>query len=253
MQRRIFQLLAVICLVALAGCSGALSGDNGPATLDDVTYPAGVTENGTNVSALADAHAEALNGSSFTLGLELAQNGSTANHSAAMHAAVGPDRGQVHVNLTGTNRRMATYLTEEKRYVRTTSNGEPAYRVVERAPEGAKLVPSSYSGAAYLDRYAAATRANFTPTGVRVVEGTPLIVLESDGSNVSAVGANVTDYGATILVDERGVVHSFEMSARTESDGQYSEISFSMALSNVNATTVTEPAWLDEARNKTGN
>lgn len=256
MQQRALQLVVLGCLVALAGCTGALSGGDGGAgdpTLDDVTYPPGVSQNGTNVSALGDAHAEALNGSSFTLGLELTQNGSTGNQSLAMRAAVGADHDRVSANVSGVGREMATYLTEEKRYVRVTSDGETTYRAVERTPDATKLVPSSYSGATYLGQYAGSAHANFTPTGVRVVNGTTLVVLESDGSNVSAPDANVSHYEATMLVDERGVVHRFEVTVRSERDGESLDVSMVMTVSDVNETTVTEPSWLDEAKNQTSN
>ncbi|WP_137284270.1 DUF7537 family lipoprotein [Halorussus salinisoli] len=256
MRRKALQLLAISCLVALAGCSGALTGDGGAGeqSLEDVSYPAGVSENGTNVSALGESHTEALNGSSFALGLDVNQSSSQSNRSTALRAAVGPNRDNVRMNVSDTKRAMELYTTAEQRYLRIGTDGDATYQTSERTSDGTSLVPSSYSGASYLDRFAGQVGANFTPTGVRDVDGTTVVVLRADGSDVSAPdGTNVTDYNATILVDEQGVVHRFEASIRTGRDDAASRISVTMTVSDVGETAVEEPTWLDEAHNQTSN
>jgi hypothetical protein len=254
MQRSALQLITVSCLVALAGCSGALSGvgGDGEPTLEDASYPDGVSENGTDLATLSNAHNEALNGSSFALSLDVSQNGSVANRSIAVDAAVGPDRDTVRVDISGANQSMATYTTAEKRYLRITAGNRTNYRASERTADRTKLLPSSYSGAEYLDRFGGQVEANFTPTKVREVNGTTLIVLRANGSDVSDPEAtNLTDYDATLLVDERGVIHRFEASVQTEQNGESIRNSLTMTISGVNETTVEEPPWLDEARNQT--
>jgi hypothetical protein len=256
MQRNALQLLAIAALVALAGCTGGLSGAGDPAdgtpTLEEVSYPAGVSANGTNVSALAEAHAAALENRSFTLSADTAVNTSMMNQSARFDAAVGQHHDTVRVNGTVMGQRVSVYLTAEKRYARYGTDGEVSYRATERTADVPRLVPSSsFTGAGYLDRFGGV--ANATPTGVRERNGTTLIVLRADGSNATATAeANVTDYNATLLVDQRGVVHSLTVETTSVRDGQRFRTAFSMELSNVGATTVPEPAWLDEARNRTG-
>ncbi|MFC7082093.1 DUF7537 family lipoprotein [Halorussus caseinilyticus] len=251
MRTKALQLLVVSCLVALAGCSGALSGGGGAGeqTLGDVSYPAGVSENGTDVSTLADAHVEALNGSSFTLELDVTQRGAGSN---AVRAAVGPDRDNVRVNVSADGQSMELYTTGERRYLRVATGGDVTYRTTRRTSDGTSFVPSSYSGATYLDQFGVRAGANFTPTGVRQLDGTKVVVLRADGSNVSAPErANVADYDATILVDEQGVVHRFEASVGTERDDTSTRISVTMNISDVETTGVEEPSWLDAARNQT--
>lgn len=251
MIREALLLVTVGCMVALAGCGGALTADDGP-TRDDVSYPDAVSENGTNVSALVDGHAAALNDSSFTLSIELDQNSSTGERSVEMDARVSDDRENVRATVVGDDEQTSLYLTEETRYEKQVTGNETDYRVTDRRSDAVKLVPSSYSGGAYIEQFGAGIGANFTPTDVREVHGTTVVALRADGSNVSTPDSTeIVEYNATILVDERGVVHSFEVSVESERDGDATTLSFSMELSDLNETTVEEPSWLDEARNQT--
>lgn len=256
MRRNALLLIAVACLLALAGCTGSLPGGDGAAgpTRDDVSYPDGVSENETNVSALADGHAEALDDSSFSLAVESAQNSSMGNQSVEMTAAVSADRENVRANVSGGGQRTSLYLTESQRYTQIAAGNRTAYDVSERTSSGMQLVPSSYSGAEYVDQFATQVGANFTPTGVREVDGTTVVVLRADGSDTAESNETaITDYDATILVDEDGVIRSFEVTAAGEQGGESSSISFSLNVTDVNDTTVEEPSWLDEARNSSEN
>lgn len=253
MRRKALLLLAVGCLVALAGCSGALSGATGDdATLEDVSYPDGVSENGTNVSALAAGHTAALENSSFTLSFESTQNSSMGNQSVRMDTAMTADRDQIRANLSSGERDISVYLTEDEQFRRVVADGDPSYRVSERTPEAMQFVPPSYSGARYVEQFG--SMANFTPTEAREVDGTTFVVLEADESDVDAPeDVNVTDYDATILVDEQGAIHRISVEAETTQNDQSARIAFSMEISDVGETSVEEPNWLDEARNSTEN
>ncbi|WP_132058169.1 DUF7537 family lipoprotein [Halorussus amylolyticus] len=253
MQRNALLLLAVSALVVLAGCTGALPGGTDEPTTDDMEYPDGVSETGTNLTALTQAHADALDESSFTLGVDSTQNTSMGNQSVAMTAAVSDDREQMRANVSAAGQQSEMYLTENTQYTRISAGGQTQYDASERTSDGAQFVPQSYSGATYVDQFGGETAANFTPTDVREIDGTTLIVLEADGSNVSAPeGASFADYNATMLVDEQGVIHSFEVSLESEQNGASANVSFAMNVSDVNETTVEEPSWLDEAKNQTG-
>lgn len=251
MRSRALQLVVLGCLVGLAGCTGGLPGGGDDPTLDDVSYPEGVTDNGTNVTALAETHSDALENRSFALAVETTVNGSATNQSVAMDVAVGLDRDEGYANTTTGDRRMATYLASETRYTRIGTEEGPQYRATERTPTALQFVPASFSGANYLGRFLGV--ADLAPTGVRVVDGTTLVVREADGSNATAASpANLTDYDATVPVDERGVVHSVTAAAAGSNGGETARTRFSMNVSDVGETTVEEPPWLDEARNRTG-
>lgn len=252
MRTRALQLVAVACLVALAGCSGALSGAGEDAqTLDDVDYPEGVSEDGANVSALAESHEQRLQNRSFTLRVNSTVNTSAYNQSVSLDARVGPDRDAVHADSSAMDQQMSVYLTEDTQYTRVTAgDGEPRYRVTDRTPAALQLFSGSFAGATFLDRFAGS--ANFTPTDVRTVDGATVVVLEADGSNVTETSqANVTGYEATLLVDERGVVRSVEVDVSGNRDGEQFRTRFSMTVTDIGETTVSEPGWLDEARNQT--
>jgi hypothetical protein len=251
MRRKALQLLVVVSLVALAGCSGALSGGDGAQSLDDVTYPAGVSENGTNLTALADAHENQLQNQSFTLEVASSVNSSMGNQSIALDTAVGADREEIRVNGSAVGQNVSVYVTGEKRYTRLNlGNGDVRYQVGDRNPESNQIVPESYTGRSYLDRFAGS--GNFTPTGVRTLDGETVIVLEADGNNATqSQQVNVTDYNATMLVDQQGVVRSVSVEVSAAQQGQQARTEFSMNVTDVGETTVVEPTWLDEARNST--
>ena len=254
MRKNAFLLFAVSCLVALAGCSGALSDATGGAgpTLDDVSYPDGVSENGTDAAALADGHRTALENESFTLSMELSQNSSMGNQSVQMDAAVGADRDDVRANVSALRQQVSMYLTSEKQYTKTTVDNRSMYRVQNRTPRGMQFVPASYTGARYVEQFA--SNVSFQPTGVREVDGTKLIVLRANESAVTAPDrVNVTEYNGTLLVDEQGLVHRFDVQVTTEQDGQRAAVGFSFEISDVGETTVEEPNWLDEAKNRSEN
>lgn len=252
MRHRALQLFAVCCLVALAGCSGALSGVDGAGdpTLEDVSYPAGVSENGTNVSALADAHSTALENESFTFEFESATNSSVVNQTYRIDAAVGPDRETVRANASVRNQTTAVYLTDGRHFARIGTGANATYQSGERTPRVASLFALSSSGGRLVEQFAGS--ANFTPTDAREVNGTTLLVLRADGSNVTAAEqANVTEYNATVLVTERGVVHSITVEQTAVQDGREFRTNASLRFTAIGATTVAEPSWLDEVRNQT--
>ncbi|WP_115863169.1 DUF7537 family lipoprotein [Halorussus litoreus] len=250
MRHRALQLLAICCLVALAGCTGGLPGGDEP-TLDDVSYPDGVSENGTNVSALSTAHSEALENESFGLTVDASVNASSINQSIRIDAAVGADRDNIRADTNASGQQTSMYLTPETRYTRVATDDGVTYDAQERTPTAMQLVPASYSGASYLDQFAG--MANATPTDVREVNGTTLVVLEADGSTATDnESANLVDYNATLLVDEQGVVHSMTVELAATSQGQRSTTRLSMDIYDVGETTVEDPSWLDEARNRTG-
>lgn len=250
MRRLSIQLFAISCLVVLAGCTGGLTGGGDGPTPEDVTYPEGISENTTNVSELAEGHSAALENRSFTLDIDYALNQSGTNQTIQTHAVVGEDRDNIRIDSTGADQQQSLYLTPEKRYTRATVDGEHEYQATDRTPDAIKTLPSSYSGASYIDQFGSV--ANFTPTGVREVDGTTLVVLEADGSNATTdESASLTDYNATILVDEQGLIHSMTIHGTSDGGDQRTELRFSMNISDVNETTVEEPSWLDEARNET--
>ncbi|WP_128477058.1 DUF7537 family lipoprotein [Halorussus pelagicus] len=249
MRRKALQLLVIGCLVALAGCSGALSGGDGAQTLGDVTYPAGVSDDGTNVTALADAHESQLQNESLSLAVDSTVNSPAGNQTVSLDAAVSADRDRIRANGSAMGQQVSVYVTADQRFTRiSTGDAEPRYQVAERTPDSMQLIPESYTGRTYIAQFAGS--GNFTPSGVRTVDGTTLIVLEADGSNATeSQQVNITDYNATMLVDQQGVVHSVSVDISATRQGQQAQTRFSMNVSDVGETTVTEPSWLNEARN----
>lgn len=245
-MRRFALLLAVGSLVVLAGCSGALSGGDSTPTLDQMTYPDGVSENETNLSTLADTHVEALNDSSYTVEVNTSEEYETRNVSANITSRVESNPRKALVNISAGSE--TSYITNETLYTKRTQNGDSRYEAIERSQNGSDPLARLYTGSGFIGQLNA--EANFTPTGVRTVDGTPLVVLEPNETTVDMQGVNVTEYNATILVDERGVVHRFDRTLGFEMGNSSVRSEISMNVTKLNETTVEKPSWLDEARNQ---
>lgn len=252
--------LLVGVLVVLSGCIGgvagpsATGGDADPSatggdadpTLADLSLPDGVTANGTNASALLSAHAEALENRSFTVRLSVSRSAGDAERSFRSTVRVGADRDRVRTRTNGSNGSVDAYLAGGQVYLKRTVRGETRYAVHERRPGAKSALPASPSAGASVGRFVGSV--NLTPTGVRVRDGTPLVVLTADGLGAS-FAPNGTSANVTVLVDQQGLVHEVRASVSGESrDGEPVSVSYRFRVTDVGGTTVPEPGWLDEAR-----
>jgi|AntRauTorcE11898_2_1112593.scaffolds.fasta_scaffold00500_15 hypothetical protein len=61
----------------------------------------------------------------------------------------------------------------------------------------------------------------------------------------------VTEFSSTILVGTDGVVRHYDLSYTAENNGQTVTTAATIDVSNVGATTVTPPEWLEHAQNST--
>lgn len=250
MHHRTAVSLVLLCLVATAGCLGYLRPDSAEPTLDDVTFPPGVSESGTNVTALAAGHTATLENRSFTYRVEMEE----PNESGTMEARIDAGRNRLLVHTNTSDGRRAVYLTEESEYEKRVSDGETAYEVRDRTPAWLSMVPISYTGASIVEQFAGPV--NYTATGVETVDGTALLVLTANESDLESGSDSVElrSYDGRILVDEAGRIHSFAVDFEAEyADGTTSALSIEMTISDVGSTAVPEPDWLDEARRSAGN
>lgn len=244
--------LMVLASLLLAGCVGSLPGGTSGPTLDDVTYPPGVTDDGVNGTMLVDAHTDALENRSFTTRTHLDERKGDESDSATMTALIGPDRDRIAATVASTDGERSAYLTEDTEYIRIVKDGQTTYRVTSRTPEALSLAPVSYANERYLTQIL--EMANFTPSEARLLNGTTVVVLTANTSDVEGMdGLDVTSFEGTLLVDEEGVIRSANVKIAGEStDGTTIEREFSMTLTDVGDTTVSEPDWIEDAEDEAG-
>lgn len=253
--------LCCIALVLLAGCSGLPGvGGGGGAAYTAADEPL-------NTSALQGDHTENLReAGSFTVTLNGTSTvgNDTSTQQTVVRADLEANRtyqsSQVDQRLAGQSSGVASELYVEDgtgyaRFVLGTGNQSQAqYQTVDlsQLPAGSSAPSEQFLT---LDQYFAITEgANWTQEGTESFRGTTVTryTIEDD-YNGSALtggsGANVTDFGATLLVTADGTVRSFGFDATVEQQGRTVNVSNTLVVTDVGSTTVEEPEWLDEARN----
>lgn len=240
-------LLALILLVGTSGCLGSLAG--GP-TLDDVSMPPGVNESGTNASALASAHKEALHNHNFTIRIDIEQHGGSGEYNGTVIGKVGAKRDRILVSSISRiqNEEEYAYLTAEKEYNKRVENGKTTFDVGPRITRNVSISPISYTYAREVRRQA--SFANYTPSRAREINGTTVIVLEAGLEDIDPnSNVNASSFSGVMHVDERGVVQFLKIEFVGESeDGKQTEFTFTLRVFDIDNTTVTEPDWVEHAR-----
>jgi hypothetical protein len=128
--------------------------------------------------------------------------------------------------------------------VTTAKNRELAESVVDSI-EWTQTGVEGTDGTA-VTRYVATGRENFT----EFRNGSDISSVQ--GVNLSAFGQNVSEIRATMRVDENGVVREFRFRVAGTSQGRDVALTFTVRTTEVGSTTVSEPDWLGEAKNRTG-
>lgn len=73
----------------------------------------------------------------------------------------------------------------------------------------------------------------------------------SDYTGERSIPGDVEEADVDVLVDERGFVNRIEQTYLGEHEGQDAEIQVTIAYENLGETEITEPDWVDEAREAT--
>ncbi|MFC7044226.1 hypothetical protein ACFQH6_01325 [Halobacteriaceae archaeon GCM10025711] len=212
--------------------------------------PPGVSDDGTNATALAAAHQDALAGQSYTVSLDTDLDSAAGNrtlHFEAQTNAAG-DRVVLSQRSAGGGQSMSldVFAANGTAAVRQTAGNRST---VSTGLEQSQTPANRLRSGAGADVHRLVAIANFTPTGVRTVDGEPLVVLEADGDDVAGTFAesNVSSFNGTVLVDEQGLVHSLSIDVRGSQGSALDSASFSLSYSDVGETTVKRPSWVEQA------
>jgi hypothetical protein len=243
--------IALVVLVALAGCGGVSLTDGSGTDGDAPSLEAQSWTEGESIAfeTLFERHDAVIeNASSF----ERTRNVSTST-GASTTVLLGVDRDESTLFLDiasgdgDQTQIQETYVADGTLYAKSGTASNPEYSeqsfdssfagfVTEQAslgidPEAASQFDWTYDGfedGAY----------QFTADGVNADADVPVT-----GIDVT----QATDVSATLRVDERGFVGRLTVEATLPSDGEDVSFTAVIAYSGVNETTVEEPDWLSKA------
>lgn len=245
--------------VVLSGCSlpGLGSGDGGSLSPDE--RPPGV-ENGTltDVSALLSAHTTALvrTGfeSDFRVNATTVRDGNLFEVARRQQTIVEPGGAEYVYRVTnaggGPDARFDYWGNGSMVVVRARAGNQTSYRVGEATPH------EELTNAQVLRSYLSAS--TFTVENTTSRDGATYATLTAD-SLASAGGGllprnatNVTDYGATLVVDGDGRIHRLRVTATyaVSADNETREAATLLvdyALVRTNRPDVSRPEWLARA------
>ena len=231
--------LALVLLVALAGCNGALgplSGDGG-GDGGEPSLPPGVTDDSVNATALLDAHVESLENRSFTLEYEL----SATTAEADVVATVGSDRERAAGRIESPNRTEGYFLADDVQYVFHENRGDTTYYVANQ---------SGVDSAPFVRRYVRPDElrillaaGEWTTDGTTDCDAGTCWVLDATGVNESGQLSDADSFDGRAVVAPSGRV--VDISVTVERPDDTGDVT--LTVSSVGATTVTRPEWVDQA------
>lgn len=234
--------VAVVLLITLTGCTGALAGDEGlpgGATLDSVEYPDGYDEDGiTNATEVFETQQDVLRYEGATV--TVTQNSSDSEFASTVR--IDADARRIHgvsERDDGTDRE--TYYEDETEYTHTgdgvTADYASTYERSVRYAVGGHI--------------ATVRSFNFTATEVTAVRGTTVIrydVTGIDRANATVDPEDVERVDGTLLVDQEGRIHRFAYEV-TIDDGIESETyRMTYDAKEFGATSVDRPDWVEDHR-----
>lgn len=264
MKRAVVLLVALSAILAGCGGSGGTT-TTAPGSLTQVDVPettagtptveppdgpVGIEDGAVDERALVGGHIAALQPHSYRFTLNQTANDSFRQYTSAgklplrtyiTKPSASADQYYVRMSEVGMDR------TGVMNYANTTAGG--GQYVVQAISGELGPTPADRRLLAFVEPM------NLTVDGTRTVDGREYRVLTASGMddlNTSANGrpprlSEVTGFEATLLVDQRGFVHSVNATYEYPDDTRTVRI----RVDQVDATTVEEPAWLCEARAQT--
>jgi len=269
MRRRTLAVAATLLVVALAGCSVAVDDDETvtPAPVPDAEVTAAPTPTPSSPSFVDEAavsNARAIAGE---------HRRSLANRTYRVRerfnwSRTGPDTANRIVNRTGSTiytadgrvvhdrarfkqwtqwrtgqnwTNTSTYSDGERRYIRRQTNRSTNYSVAPADSQVGRVRPNMTRTVSQL---LAARETDITET---TVDGGPGYRFVGNGS-ANGLFNTFSDYRVVALVDEDGVVRRIETYYSSSSLGVTTTGSHTFVIDPVPNATVTEPDWVETAR-----
>ena len=238
-MRRHLAIVAVVVLVALAGCSGAMPGDDSSPndepndadqapTLETVAYPDGYAQTGlTNASqALATHDAAIADAAGYRASASIRVDAGDETQELVLNSTVDNDAGTEfsRLDLAGS---VEVYRTANGSTYTRIDDGSNVQYVASR--------PDAYAQVSIAQFESTLSATNLTATSVSQEGSTTLLTYAGDGS-IEGSG----DVSIELVVDTEGRIHSLSID-----QGADVSADFDFEYGSV---TVEQPTWLDDAK-----
>jgi hypothetical protein len=241
-MRRRFAAVALVCLVALAGCSMLPGTSDGGAP--------GV-ENGelTDSEALLDAHVEELTASGYAHELTVSQrvtaDGEETESVRRQRTSVAPEAAEYQFQLINEGQASSRFMVwgnETVEYQSIEAGGSRDFRRSEPTP------PESLAAARLLGPQ---LTAPFEVEEIEERDGPNLIHLRatgrpSDAAAFPSEASNVSNYEAELVIDERGRILAFGATADYQLDGESADYEIDFEVTETSDPGVERPGWVDD-------
>lgn len=245
---RRFAVLAVAVMLVLAGCGGA---DNGTATptateappteqsntpsLSTVNYPAGLSADGfDNATLFLETHRDAMTaGPSYAVHMDV----TAGQETQTLRANTDPDSERIR-SQTERNGELDydIYYADDTQYLRQVTDDGDSYGTTDATFESAA---EGLNGGQFITTV---VLLDLEATTISTEDDRTIITFDVVGPRSTAEG--IAEAGGTVDISTDGRLTAFEYDL-VSTDGQ--EVSVAWERTDVGATTVEEPEWLDQA------
>jgi hypothetical protein len=277
MRKRTVVTLVVASMLLLAGCS--IGGDGSPAATatssgggdggggtggtggtdtpagQSFSYPAGFDEGGVvNVSAVENGHRSALTATGgFTVDYDATVTTPNATTTVQYDQRVETESREVlrRTNVTSGSLTglVVRYYADETVYVKSQ---QPGSEETTYGNQSQSYTLAEFTGVEFVRP--AFTDVTFESSEVTTRDGDRVVVyrdatLEAAtglfGSNVNR--SDVSDFSATLVVAETGVVRELTYAATVSRGGGDRQVEVTVTVGGIDATTIDEPPWVSRA------
>lgn len=241
-MRRGLAAVALVCLVALAGCS-ALPGtsDGGAPGVEDGELA--------DSQALLDAHVEELTSSGYAHELNVSQRVGTGENrtesTRRQRTSVAADAAEYQFQLINEGRASSRFIVwgnETVEYQSIEAGGTRDFRRSDPTP------PEELAASALLEPH---LTAPFEVEEIEERDGANIIRLRATGrpSNTAAFpqeATNISNYEAELVIDENGRILAFGATAEYQLNGEPAEYRLDFELTATSDPGVARPGWVDD-------
>lgn len=246
-MQRTATTLALVALVALAGCSLPFAGSDAPGA-DGATTAPGVTAEGiTNETALLSAHVDALGDQRYES--DVAINGTiirdgqpvefSRHQQVLVEAGYSPYQYRVTETAGSSAVQFDVWANESAQFVRIQSGGNTQYQ--RSQPQS----PASLASASFIDTF---VDDSYTVESTEEQDGHTYTTLTSNTApaNVTSLiqgASNVSTFEGTIIVTEDGRVHAMSITMDYMLNGSKETMEVKYQLIQDGAP-VEKPSWV---------